>query len=100
MSETLAELAAEAKEGIDKGERGNDRSYGAHAALSKLLDRCDTAEKALLEIASKKCLNGNSTCDWPCVVCIARAALPADLRPSPAIHTHTSRWYDDDRTNY
>ena len=35
----------------------------------------DKFKGVVVLIASKKCLNGNSSCDWPCVVCIARAAL-------------------------
>jgi len=38
----------------------------------------DKFKGVVVLIASKKCLNGNSSCDWPCVVCIARAALGED----------------------
>jgi hypothetical protein len=42
--------------------------------------RCYNAERALAVIADKRCLNAtvanpNGSCDWPCVVCIARRTL-------------------------
>ena len=61
-----------------------DMTAGQTAALA----RAEAAEAerdkfkgVVVLIASKKCLNGNSSCDWPCVVCIARAALGGQDSP-------------------
>lgn len=49
-------------------------------ALARVEARLAETEAALRKIASKRCLNVTSrdpdgSCDWPCVVCVARRAL-------------------------
>ena len=70
-------LAAEAER--DRLEADAEKMYAVlRDSLSVSSARVTELEAVLLEISEKKCLNGNSTCDWPCVVCRARAALGED----------------------
>jgi len=69
--------AAEAER--DRLEADAEKMYAVlRDSLSVSSARVTELEAVLLEISEKKCLNGNSTCDWPCVVCRARAALGED----------------------
>ncbi len=49
-------------------------------AIRALVDENARLTRALSVIADKRCLNAsvanpNGSCDWPCVVCVARQAL-------------------------
>jgi hypothetical protein len=79
---SMADTLDAAEKERDRLEADAEKMYAVlRDSLSVSSARVTELEAVLLEISEKKCLNGNSTCDWPCVVCRARAALAKEDAP-------------------